>query len=623
MTPSSPLPCRILIGPLMRPFLLGDWISHPDIRSFTFPAGVERYFGQVLAPGVEKISPHTLQLEFCPQLSLADIWRQLPVGWQPDLLIWWGFFFGLPVDIAECPVPSLLVVSDWHTCLGAVLDYVPLFDHVCCDKALQRLLLDQGFTHCSNWPGYGWDPAPVTPSDGPRDLDISFIGNLNPALYRERNSLLQRLARLAGGHQLFVGQRMYHHDYTRVLQRSKIVFNQGLRGEMNMRAYEAAACGALLMMEADNLEIRDFLTDRESCVLYEADNLFELVEYYLSHDAERERIATNGQHQIQAFSFEQQFTRLLKRLPELLKQLDRTQRQSLSATQARLLQARHLSRIFLPETLEQAVTVLKPVLPDPGSDPISLHALAICQAHQAQTAGDRPGLERAARLLQDLLVRQASHPEWAPSPIPLLNLAWIHWWRQEIALVPGLLQQAMTWLCRPDFAPESLKSHADFVLPLGFCTFALEWERQPQRCPQDQLWPERRKLLIWNGLLLQGQLSSRSAPAKTLPFFAAACDLCPELPDPWLARGQLELTLGQPNLALAHLHTGLACGGIFPWVYLALIPLELKAGNYSEAQSLLNAAKALFNGPGTESIRQQLSQLQIQLAEPTSEGFTT
>jgi hypothetical protein len=42
------------------------------------------------------------------------------------------------------------------------------------------------------------------------------------------------------------------------LQRVKIVLNRGVRGECNLRAFEAAAAGALLFQEAGNREAPEF-----------------------------------------------------------------------------------------------------------------------------------------------------------------------------------------------------------------------------------------------------------------------------------------------------------------------------------------------------------------------------
>ncbi|PKL77255.1 MAG: hypothetical protein CVV27_06155 [Candidatus Melainabacteria bacterium HGW-Melainabacteria-1] len=209
-----------------------------------------------------------------------------------------------------------------------------------------------------------------------------------------------------------------------------------------------------------------------------------------------------------------------------------------------------------------------------------------------------------------------------PEPIPLLNLAWICWFGQQTAPIAALLGRAMVQLCDPEFVSTSLAEFGDFVLPMGFCSFALEWERQAELPPLAR-WPARQRLLIWNGLLLQSQLCARQNPALALPYIESACGLLPELPDAWLLAAQFRLALDQPAAAARDLNQGLTCGGLFPWVYQALIRLALNRQDLIEARQLLAAARTLFHGPGTESVRAQLDALglELSLAQNPRAGF--
>ena len=49
------------------------------------------------------------------------------------------------------------------------------------------------------------------------------------------------------------------------------------RGEMNLRAFEVPACGAMLMMESSNLEVRECFVPGHEVVLYGDDDLEEQV----------------------------------------------------------------------------------------------------------------------------------------------------------------------------------------------------------------------------------------------------------------------------------------------------------------------------------------------------------
>jgi hypothetical protein len=70
-----------------------------------------------------------------------------------------------------------------------------------------------------------------------------------------------------------------------------------------MRTFEAAAAGALLFQEAGNLEVPTYFADRRECVYYDSGNLEELLEYYLEHEEERERIARAGRERAREYTW--------------------------------------------------------------------------------------------------------------------------------------------------------------------------------------------------------------------------------------------------------------------------------------------------------------------------------
>jgi len=92
---------------------------------------------------------------------------------------------------------------------------------------------------------------------------------------------------------------------------------------------EAAAAGALLCQERENVEIRDYFRGKEDisrrgaenaeeigsqspfpeCVLYGDDNLEELLEYYLEHEEERKKIAEAGRRRVGEYTFEKLWER--------------------------------------------------------------------------------------------------------------------------------------------------------------------------------------------------------------------------------------------------------------------------------------------------------------------------
>src|SRR5205823_5848206 len=108
-----------------------------------------------------------------------------------------------------------------------------------------------------------------------------FVGSMNADVQTERAPWLARLARLSDRHRVLLAGGVYGDAYPALLNRARIVWNRSIRGELNMRAYEAPACGALLLMERENLEVRDLFADGVSCALYDGADLELQIERYL------------------------------------------------------------------------------------------------------------------------------------------------------------------------------------------------------------------------------------------------------------------------------------------------------------------------------------------------------
>src|SRR5262249_51944619 len=140
--------------------------------------------------------------------------------------------------------------------------------------------------------------------DHPRDIDILFVGNLHPAVQRERLPWLGRLAQLAERWEVVIRTGVHGEAYRNLLGRARIVFNRSIRGECNCRVFEAAAAGALLFQEEGNQEVGDYFRDRQECIFYSDENLESLLEHYLGHEDERRTIAEVARADVSKFSFE-------------------------------------------------------------------------------------------------------------------------------------------------------------------------------------------------------------------------------------------------------------------------------------------------------------------------------
>jgi tetratricopeptide (TPR) repeat protein len=247
---------------------------------------------------------------------LSTLFARLPDGWQPDALVWWApEYTPVPEGIEACPVRSVAALGDWSINYWGTAPMLGAFDLTVTDRRGVDVLTRHGVSPVAHWRMFSHDPALHVHDPGVvRDIDVFFGGTLNADVYDERARLVHRLVRLSPRHRVLIASNVRGEEYVRLLNRSRIVFNHAVRGEMNMRAHEAAACGALLFQERDNREIGDVFEDRRHCVLYDHDDLEPLLARYLEHEPERAAIADRARARIRDETASRHLERLIERL---------------------------------------------------------------------------------------------------------------------------------------------------------------------------------------------------------------------------------------------------------------------------------------------------------------------
>jgi len=250
-----------------------------------------------------------------PGASWNELLGECPNGWTPDVYIHWSpEYNALPWgwETADCLTAG--VFGDWN--LGGVVmqQTAPGFDVTFADRGGGERLKRFGHRRVEYVPLWAYYPElHRTLPDSERDIDILMVGNFNHAVQWERSRWLARIARLSQRWRVLVVTGVFGEEYVKLMNRAKIVFNRSIRGEINMRAYEAAACGAMLFYERENGEISSLYKDREECVLYGDEDLENLFSYYLAPEntAEREQIAAAGNRRVQTESYAHHFARML------------------------------------------------------------------------------------------------------------------------------------------------------------------------------------------------------------------------------------------------------------------------------------------------------------------------
>ncbi|MBF2054086.1 MAG: glycosyltransferase family 1 protein [Candidatus Sericytochromatia bacterium] len=571
-------PGRILIGPVYYPTLLGRYAHHPDIKCF-YPgmAGIYAFCPLETADLPRDFSfclPLDLSYQKAPRLQ--ELWEQLPPDWQPDILIWWGLYFPLPDDFDTCPCKRYLIVSDWHPYLPILKRYLPFFDGVFGDRALLELLPGWGYKKAQYWTAYSYAPEDIVGLPDPppvRDIDIAFVGNLNPRLHSQRSQYLRRLAALSDRYRVVIQPKLYGPLYFKLFQRSRIVFNHSLRGEMNLRAYEAPACGALVMMESDNLEIRDILVPDQECVLYTAENFEDQIHALMADPDRCAAIAARGQQKIQQYCWERQFERLFDLLEPGLSAVALTE----PVETPLALRAQYASTTDVRLWHQQMTDhVLAALLRSETTDPLLLNNWLVLRADQSG--------------------REVLSPQWlkviqdAHNPLLPYNLAWFYLMQQDFDRVEAPMLQALLQLSDPAFEMPALAGW--LVLPLGYSGLHISWLRYWES-PTEQPERQRRHLLAAGlyALCMSHLQLGRYADARQA--FAQSVALIADWPEVWQVGAGLLLKLQDLAALVPVLEQVIARGVFYPHAWLLLIEL-LADAEPERARLLLREARCLF-----------------------------
>ena len=202
-----------------------------------------------------------------------------------------------------CPKPNVYITSDTHLGYEYRLKKAREFDWVFCNqrKAAEDFVRAGIPTDKCFWLPHAFDPLAYSPgvfNTGKnawdteavplKRYDVCFIGNLNDV------NRVNHLDRLFKEFPNFYWGTERFHEAAAIFNQSKIVFNVSSRKELNMRHFEALGTGSFLL--TDNIPVEEnVFKEGEHFIGYDnMDDMIDKAKYYLAHDEERERIATQG-----------------------------------------------------------------------------------------------------------------------------------------------------------------------------------------------------------------------------------------------------------------------------------------------------------------------------------------
>ncbi len=228
-------------------------------------------------------------------IRIQEVLRGLPEGWFPDLVLLTddsSLPIILELENVEIPLAWYAIDSHihlpWHRAYSAIFDFV----FVAQKDVVPEYVRDTTRQIVSWLPVFA-PSVPPPALHAPKIHPLSFVGTLSP-LNPGRMNLIRSIQEkfpiyLATG------------EWVKVFQQSKMILNQSMSNDVNFRTFEAMGSGSCLLTERVSNGLEDLFQNRIHCVMYETDNVEEilsLVDYYEAHEDERETIAQAGHREI-------------------------------------------------------------------------------------------------------------------------------------------------------------------------------------------------------------------------------------------------------------------------------------------------------------------------------------
>ena len=533
---------------------------------------------------------------FDAQDTAAAIVARMASKWTPDLFVCWcPEVVPPPLAIEACPVKTVAVVSDWTVYFPQLEYNLSRYDIVLTDRLGAQTLRLPGSQPYYLGPLYSQRTGVHRPLGLERDIDIAFAGNLNHATHSERGRLLEQVAALNGRFRVVIASDLPPEEYTALFNRARIVFNYGLRHEMNLRCFEALACGAALFVEEENLEVAEVLRDREAVVLYQPENLTRLLEECLERPGEAARIGANGLARAETLAGENRLDALLEGIAGL--PLSGRPFNTLPREERAMAEVLQYASSPCPAQRTRADQVLSQAVARYPEEP----AFRLAQAcAQLQKLADGPVDDRETRI-QDLLGGlQAVASQHQQAAVPWLNLAFV----SRRAQVPGAEERCLDLALQaasPDWGGLLLGERRD--------PYYARWR-------EGMAYGTASVQLLWAAAAarLAMLLFDRRDTAGARELAQRSIRWRPDVPDPYRTLARAAEAEGSLEEAAATLEEGLALTAFDSEYREQLIGVYRQLGRPDKAQQLAAQSARIFGAwwaaaPVAERFRETAQEL--------------
>lgn len=262
---------------------------------------------------------------------------------------WHGY---LPKGLERLDCPTVAYIGDAVYDMRRARLYAPFFDHVF--LSARHLVPELAKVHPSvHWLPYGCAPELYGGAPRERSYDVAHVGGATDPFRLEAFAVVERAAHERGWKTNDFRRYYLLPEMIDVYRSARIVFNRRAPSGINMRVWEAMAAGALLVTERDGGRGLDTLFEEgKHYVCFESlRDLPDVLQHWLDHPAERERIARAAQAEVLA---RQTYAHRVQDVVRIAREgASRAPARSYEAPKLARAMARAYCHLIMPEALRQ------------------------------------------------------------------------------------------------------------------------------------------------------------------------------------------------------------------------------------------------------------------------------
>lgn len=237
------------------------------------------------------------------ETSINELFNALPEKWYPDIVTCETSVLNIIPDIYKCPVKTYLMARDAWIDTIYNKGIVELFDFIRYD-GIDRdsyISFNPNLMPLSGCPTFLEDSKSEkrVRKFKDRPIDVIAIANYISLSYHTRYKIFVNLAKnIPQNLKVKFLIAVKRDEINNYYQKSKIIIDWSYT--LANRSYEAAINGCLLFSHEDNKVIEQVWKPWEEYIPFNDSNLVELIEYYVTHESESERIIANSLKKLNA-----------------------------------------------------------------------------------------------------------------------------------------------------------------------------------------------------------------------------------------------------------------------------------------------------------------------------------